>query len=63
MTVPYNPQQNGVIESKNRTICEASKAIIIDLDIPLSLWDEAACTDVYNQNKFPHSILGGNTLE
>ena len=36
--MPYNPQQNGVAERKNRTICEAAKPMFSDLSIPLSLW-------------------------
>ena len=63
LTVSYNPQQIGVAERKNKTICEATKAMLTDLDLPLSLWAEAACTAVYIQNKSPHAILGEKTLE
>ena len=37
LIVPYNPQQNGVVERKNRTICEAAKAMMFDQDLPNSL--------------------------
>ena len=32
-TVPYNPQQNGVAERKNRTIVEAAKAMLHDQNL------------------------------
>ena len=63
MIVPYNPQQNGVAERKNRTICEVAKAMIIDLDLPLSLWAEATGTAMYIQNRSPHATLGEKTPE
>lgn len=61
LIVPYNPQQNGVPERKNRSICEATKAIIHDQDLPMFLWVEASSTTVYVQNRSPHQILGDTT--
>ena len=46
-STPYNPQQNGVAERKNRTIMEATKSMLHDQDLPMHLWAEAARTAVY----------------
>jgi transposase InsO family protein len=47
LTVPYNPQQNGVAESKNMTIIRATGAMIHDQGLPLFVWAEASGTVVY----------------
>jgi transposase InsO family protein len=47
LTIPYNPQQNGVVERKNRTIMEAVKTMIHDQDLSMCLWAEAAMAVVY----------------
>ena len=35
LSTPYNPQQNGIIERKNRTIMEAARAMLHDQDLPM----------------------------
>ena len=37
LTTPYNPQQNGLAERKNRSIMEAVKTMIHDQDLPMHL--------------------------
>jgi hypothetical protein len=61
--VPYNPQQNGVAERKNRSIVEATKEMIHDQNLPMILWAEASMTVVYVQNMSPHKILKNMTPE
>jgi transposase InsO family protein len=63
LIVPYNPQQNGVAERKNRAIVGAAKAMLYDQDLPRFLWAEACNTAVYIQNKSPHKVLGRKTPE
>jgi transposase InsO family protein len=61
--VPYNPQRNGVAKRKNRTINEATKAMIHDQNLPMILWAEASMIVVYVQNRSPHKIMKNMTLE
>ena len=63
MTTPYNPQQNGVAERKNRTIMEATRAMLHDQDLPMHLWAKVARTVMYVQNRTPHRILDNKTPE
>jgi hypothetical protein len=62
-TIPYNPQQNGVVERKNRTIIETTKAMIHDQNLPMIMWVEASMTVVYVQKRSPHQILKNMTPE
>jgi transposase InsO family protein len=63
LTTPYNPQQNGVVERKNKTIMEVVKTMIHDQDPPMCLWAEAAMAVVYVQNRLSHSALELKTSE
>jgi len=57
-TTPYNPDQNGVAEQKNRTIVGSTKAILYDQDLPKYLWAKACNMAVYIQTRTPHKALG-----
>jgi hypothetical protein len=61
LTIPYNPQQNGVAERKKRAIVGAARAMLHDQGMPLFLWVEACYTVVYLQNRSPHRSLGDRT--
>nr|GEV96100.1 retrovirus-related Pol polyprotein from transposon TNT 1-94 [Tanacetum cinerariifolium]GEV96103.1 retrovirus-related Pol polyprotein from transposon TNT 1-94 [Tanacetum cinerariifolium] len=45
------PQQNGVVERRNRTLVEAVRTMLIFSHAPLFLWAEAIATTCYTQNR------------
>ncbi|GJZ26689.1 retrovirus-related pol polyprotein from transposon TNT 1-94 [Tanacetum coccineum] len=45
------PQQNGVVERRNRTLIEAARTMLIFSHAPLFLWAEAIATACYTQNR------------
>ncbi|GKB78395.1 putative ribonuclease H-like domain-containing protein, partial [Tanacetum coccineum] len=50
-SVVKTPQQNGVIERRNRTLVEAARTMLIFSHAPLFLWAEAIATACYTQNR------------
>nr|GEU54305.1 retrovirus-related Pol polyprotein from transposon TNT 1-94 [Tanacetum cinerariifolium] len=62
------PQQNGVVERKNRTLVEAARTMLIFSRAPLFLWAEAIATACFTQkrsiihrrfNKTPYELING----
>ncbi|GJZ08347.1 retrovirus-related pol polyprotein from transposon TNT 1-94 [Tanacetum coccineum] len=49
-TFPRTPQQNGVVERRNRTLVEAAKTMMIFSKAPLFLWEAVVATAYYTQN-------------
>ncbi|KAJ9539963.1 hypothetical protein OSB04_026469 [Centaurea solstitialis] len=45
------PQQNGVVERRNRTLVEAARTMLAYSKLPLFLWAEAVDTACYTQNR------------
>ncbi|GJR95627.1 retrovirus-related pol polyprotein from transposon TNT 1-94 [Tanacetum coccineum] len=44
------PQQNGVVEKRNRTLVEAARTMLTFANLPLFLWAEAIATSCFTQN-------------
>nr|GEX24741.1 hypothetical protein [Tanacetum cinerariifolium] len=62
------PQQNGVVEHRNRMLVKAARTILIFSHAPLFLWAEAIATACYTQNgsiihrrfnKTPYELIQG----
>nr|GFC45180.1 retrovirus-related Pol polyprotein from transposon TNT 1-94 [Tanacetum cinerariifolium] len=64
------PQQNGVVERKNRTLIEAAQTMLADSLLPITFWAEVVNTACYvlnralvtkSHNKTPYEHLNGRT--
>ncbi|KAM1262144.1 hypothetical protein ACFX2G_027916 [Malus domestica] len=58
LSMAYTPQQNGVVERKNRAVVEMAKAMLHDKGLPYYLWAESVLTAVYILNRCPTRALG-----
>ncbi|GJW27013.1 retrovirus-related pol polyprotein from transposon TNT 1-94 [Tanacetum coccineum] len=50
-SVARNPQQNGLVKRRNRTLIKAARTMLIYAKAPLFLWAEAVATACYTQNR------------
>nr|GEZ22128.1 integrase, catalytic region, zinc finger, CCHC-type, peptidase aspartic, catalytic [Tanacetum cinerariifolium] len=50
-SVARTPQQNGVLERRNRTLVEAARTMLTFANLPLFLWAEAIATTCFTQNR------------
>nr|GEX34102.1 retrovirus-related Pol polyprotein from transposon TNT 1-94 [Tanacetum cinerariifolium] len=46
-----SPQQNGIVERRNRTLIKVARTMLIYAQAPLFLWAEAVATACYTQNR------------
>ncbi|GJR92732.1 putative ribonuclease H-like domain-containing protein [Tanacetum coccineum] len=46
-SVARTPQQNGVVERRNKTLIEASRTMLSDSKLPTTFWAEAVNTAYY----------------
>nr|GEX74645.1 putative ribonuclease H-like domain-containing protein [Tanacetum cinerariifolium] len=60
-SVARSPQQNGVVERRNRTLIEAARTMLIYAQDPLFLWAEAVVTTCFTQNRSIILLQHGKT--
>ena len=68
VSATYTPQQNGVVERKNRTLITLARTMLDNYNTPKALWAEAINTACYASNqlflqkfigKTPYELLNG----
>ncbi|GJW88831.1 ribonuclease H-like domain, reverse transcriptase, RNA-dependent DNA polymerase [Tanacetum coccineum] len=57
LTAPYSPQQNGVVERRNRTIMSATRCMMKATNMPQNFWAEAVRHAIYILNSVPTKAL------
>lgn len=60
-TAPYTPQQNGVVERRNRTVMAMTRSLLKERGVPAKFWGEAVRHSVYLLNKLPTRALSDIT--
>lgn len=61
LSIEYTPQQNGVAERKNRTLVEMARCIMLQGNLPQSLWAKAVNAATYLRNRCATKTLDGKT--
>ena len=58
LTAPYSPQQNGVVERRNRMVVEMARTMMRSMKILGRYWEEAVRHAVYLLNRLPTKAMG-----
>ena len=63
-SAPYTPQQNGVVERKNRTLIEMARTMLDEYKTPRKFWPEAIDTACHTINRvYLHKLLNKTSYE
>ena len=61
LTAPYSPQQNGVVERRNRTLMEMTRSMLKATKVPNYMWGEAIRHATYIINRVSTRALMNQT--
>ncbi|XP_024010303.1 uncharacterized protein LOC112085331 [Eutrema salsugineum] len=57
LTAPYTPQQNDIVERRNRTLLEMTRSMLKHMNMPNYLWGEAVRHSTYLINRVETRLL------
>ncbi|KAD6454708.1 hypothetical protein E3N88_09414 [Mikania micrantha] len=57
LIAPYSPQQNGVVERRNRTMLSTTRSMLKAMSMPKIFWAEAVRHTIYVLNRVPTKAL------
>lgn len=61
LTAPYSPQQNGLVERRNRTLMEMTRSLMKHMKVPNYLWGESVRHTTYLINRVATRVLVDRT--
>lgn len=53
LSVEYTPQQNGIAKRANRTLVDMARCLMLQANLPQSLWAEAINASTFLRNRYP----------
>ena len=55
------PQQNGIVERKNRHLLDIARSLLLSSNVPKRFWGEVVLTTTYLINRLPFKVLDFST--
>lgn len=56
-TCPHTPQQNSVVETKNRHILEIVSTLKFEANLPVRFWGDCILEATYIINRLPSKVV------
>ncbi|KAG6502110.1 hypothetical protein ZIOFF_041999 [Zingiber officinale] len=61
LMAPYTPQQNSIVECRNRTMMAMARSLLKGIHMSARFWGEAVRHAIYLLNRLPTKVLGERT--
>ena len=63
LSIPRTPQQNGVVEQRNRTLLEMVRSMMAQAHLPITFWGDSLLTATFILNQVPTKSIASTLYE